>query len=131
MEILTTSNIMFAIGIITLLFSVWNKIKIPQEELETKQALSEKEMDSKATILAQKEVESKALVLEKQFQWYMEANEKKFADLGRRLDEAFTLATNHTHTVDVKVDKLIETANIVAINIAKLETTINERIPKK
>lgn len=122
---------MFAIGIITLLFSVWNKIKLPQEDLETKQALSEKEMDSKATVLAQKEMESKALILEKQFQWYMDTNEKKFIDLGKRLDEAFTLATNHTHTVDVKVDKLIETSNLVAINIAKLETTINERIPKK
>lgn len=122
---------MFAIGIITLLFSVWNKIKLPQEDLETKQALSEKEMDSKATVLAQKEMESKALILEKQFQWYMDTNEKKFIYLGKLLDEAFTLATNHTHTVDVKVDKLIETSNLVAINIAKLETTINERIPKK
>lgn len=122
---------MFAIGIITLLFSVWNKIRLPQEDMETRQVLSEKELDSKATILAQKEMESKALVLEKQFQWYMDTNEKKFIDLGKRLDEAFTLATNHTHTVDVKVDKLIETSNLVAINIAKLETTINERIPKK
>jgi hypothetical protein len=55
--------------------------------------------------------------------------------MGTRMDAALALAQNHTHTVDVKVDTLIGSVNQMNLQltnaITRLETTINERIPKK
>ena len=45
--------------------------------------------------------------------------------------DAFTLAQNHTHTVDTKVDKLIDAVVKAELGIVRLATVIEERIPKK
>jgi hypothetical protein len=74
--------------------------------LELKQAVVDKEMDSKASILAQKEMENKANLLAQQVEAEKCANEKRFAEFANRLDQAFALAQNHIHTVDTKVDGL-------------------------
>jgi hypothetical protein len=129
--LLTPSNIMFAIGIISLLFTIWQKVQGPQIKSEKEQIRIEEDIKDKASIVSQQEVANKAGVLEKQFQWYMESNIQKFADMGKRLDDAFLLATNHTHTVDVKVDELIKTVNAMGLNIERLSTIIEERIPKR
>lgn len=129
--LLTPSNITFILGIFGVVFTVYNYFRKPQEEMETKQAITEKEIGNKATILAQKEVENKATLLAQQVQWEKEANEKKFSEFGIRLDSAFSLAQNHIHTVDTKVDKLIETINVMSNRITELSTIINERIPCK
>ncbi len=81
--------------------------------------------------LDKQEVEAKATILEERAKWDRDQYEKRFSDMGTRLDAAFSLAQNHTHTVDVKVDKLIESVNALSIFVAKLETIIEERIPKK
>jgi hypothetical protein len=119
------------IGIISVLFAIYNKFRKPQEDIETKQAVAEKDIANKATILAQKELETKALVLAEQVKSKNEENERRFLDMGVRLDTAMTTAQNHIHTVDIKVDKLIESVNVMGNKITELSTIINERIPKK
>lgn len=130
-EILTQENIRFGIEIIGLIFVVYLYFRKPQEDMETKQALTDKEIDTKATVLAQKELENKANVLAEQVKGRNEENERRFIDLGTRLDTAMTTAQNHIHTVDVKVDTLIATVNIMSNEITRLSTIIDERIPKK
>jgi len=122
---------MFAIGIIGMLFTVWGKVRKPQEDLETNQAVTKKDIDTKATILAQKEAEGKASLLAQQVEWEKAANEKRFTEFGIRLDASMALAQNHLHTVDVKVDNLISVVATMSNEITRLSTIIDERIPKK
>lgn len=74
-------------------------------------------------------------ILAQQVQWEKEATAQRFSEMSKRMEDALVLAQNHTHTVDVKVDSLIGSVNSMNLQlstaIAKLETTINERIPKK
>ena len=130
-ELITPSNILFALGILGVIFTVFNYFRNPQEDLEKKQLITDKDLSSKATILAQKEAEGKAGLLAQQVQWEKEANEKKFVEFGLRLDSAMTIAQNHIHTVDVKVDTLIGTVASMSNEITRLSTIIDERIPKK
>jgi hypothetical protein len=130
-EIINPSNIMFAIGLLGVIFSIFFYFKKPQENLEKKQIIAEEDLKDKATILQQKEAEGKANVLAQQFQWEKEANEKKFQEFSCRLDNSMTLAQNHIHTVDVKVDNLIVTIGKMSNEITRLATIIDERIPKK
>lgn len=126
----TTSNIMFFIGIIGLIFSVYFNYRKPQEDIEKKQIKSDEDLKDKATVLSQKEVENKANVLAQQVQWEKEANEKKFVEFNLRLDNSMTLAQNHIHTVDVKVDQLIASVNKMSNEITRLSTIIEERNTK-
>lgn len=128
--LITPSNITFVLGILGAIFSIFFYFRKPQEDMELKQAVAGKEIETKATVLAQKEMENKATVLANQFTWEREANEKKFADFGARLDASFLLASNHTNTVDVKVDKLIASVNFMGNEITRLSTIIEERIPR-
>lgn len=120
-----------AITFIGMIFIVYHFFKNPQINSEKEQIKIEENIKDKASILSQKEVENKAVVLEKQFQWYMESIQQKFCDMGKRLDDAFLLAANHTNTVDKKVDKLVESTNALGLQVEKLSTIIEERIPKK
>lgn len=143
MEIpITTSTILFATTVIGVIFSIFFYFRKPQEDIEKRQGLdalatekdkliAEKDLGTKATILAQKELETKALVLAEQVKNKDVENERRFNEMGVRLDTAMTTAQNHIHTVDVKVDKLIESVNIMGNKITELSTIINERIPKK
>jgi hypothetical protein len=119
-----------AITFLGVIFIVFNYFRNPQVNLEKEQALTDKDLDSKASILAQKELETKALVLAEQVKSKNEENERRFLDMGVRLDTAMTTAQNHIHTVDVKVDKLIDTVGIMSNEITKLSTIIEERIKK-
>jgi len=130
-EIITPANIVFAIGIITMLFSVFLFFRRPQEDMELKQAVASKDIDSKATVLAQKEMENKAALLDQQVKLERESNEKKFAEIGVRLDQAFALAQNHIHTLDTKQDAMAANLNTLTTHVEKLATIIDERIPKK
>lgn len=118
-NLLTPSNITFALGILAIIFAIFNYFRVPQEDLEKKQAVSEKEVESRAGLLAQ------------QVQWEKESNEKKFAEFGVRLDNSLTMAQNHIHSVDVKVDALTTSVNEMGKEMTKLSTIIEERIPKK
>lgn len=141
-ELLTAPNVMFAIGIVGLIFSIYKSYHQPQENIERRQSLdtlatekdkliAEKDLGTKATILAQKELETKALVLAEQVKNKDVENERRFNEMIARLDTAMTTAQNHIHTVDTKVDKLVESSNIMCNSITKLQTIIEERIPPK
>lgn len=137
MTSITASDVGFAlgiIGIISVIFSVYNKFHKPQEELETKQVGIEKDVANKATLLAQKEMENKAALLDQQVKLERESNEKKFNDFGKRLEDAFLLAANHTKTVDTKVDTLSTLVTGMNLNmtnkLTELATIIAERLPK-
>lgn len=122
-NIVTPGNVMFSLGIITVIFSVYNSYRKPQEEIETNQALTKKDVDNKATILAQKEMENKASLLEQQVKLAYEANEKKFQEMGLRIDSVMT-----------KVDSLVLTSSTWHLDISnkmvELTTIISERIPR-
>lgn len=121
--LLNPQNIMFAVWVLTLIFGVFFYFRNPQEALDKQQDLDKQEVDGKINLFDEK------------FKWNREENEKKFKDLGDRMDRALTIAENHTHTVDVKVDTLIGSVNSMNLQltnaITELRTTINERIPKK
>jgi len=130
-EVLTVPNILFAITLLGVIFSIYKSYRKPQEKIEKEQAINEERDKNKATILAQKEVEGKANILAQQVQWEKESNEKKFTEFGIRLDNSLAMAQNHIHTIDVKVDGLTEQINVMSNKITELSTIINERIPKK
>lgn len=110
---------MFALGIIGILFSVYSYFRNPQEKLALDQALTKKDVESEAALLAQ-EVKLKN-----------EQNDKKVTELAARLDGAMTLAQNHIHTVDTKVDGVITQISLMSNEITMLRTIIEERMPRK
>lgn len=128
---LTTSNVTFAIGIIGVIFTVFFYFRKPQEDLELKQAVTSKDIDSKATVLAAKEMESKAALLAQQVQIERDSNEKKFNDIGIRIDQAFALAQNHLHTLDTKQDAMTANLTTLTIHVEKLSVILDERLPRK
>lgn len=129
MQILA-SDITFAIGILGVIFTVYNYFKNPQIKIEKGQIKVAEDLKDKATILSQKEVENKAQLLAQQVQWEKEANEKRFAEMGIAIEKAMTLAQNHIHTVDTKVDGLKDITEQMGKEIVRLGTIIEERIPK-
>ncbi len=118
-SILTPSNIVFVLGLIGTIFGVYTYFRDPQIAMDKRQELDKQE------------VENKALMIEERSRWYQETSDKKFLEMGTRINEAFTLAQNHTHTVDVKVDKLIESVMMLSNGVTKLSTIMDERLPKK
>lgn len=130
-ELITPPNITFALGILAIIFSVFNYFRKPQEDLEKNQAINDERDKSKATVLAQKEVEGKASLLAQQVKSDKEDNNRRFLELGEKIDKSMTLAQNHIHTVDTKVDNLAKEVGTLGIQITKLATIIDERIPRK
>ena len=118
-NLLTTSNVTFALGFLAILFSVYNYFRNPQEALDKREALNQKDTDGKASLLAQ------------QMQWEKEINEKRFTEMGLRINESMSLAQNHIHTVDTKVDDLAKRMTLMSNEITRLATIIEERIPRK
>lgn len=129
--LLTQSGILFVIGLIGVAFTLFKFLQKPHDDIEKKQIIADKDISSKATILAQKEMESKASLLAQQVEWEKIASEKKFTELGKRLDDAFALAQNHIHSVDVMVGSLSVLVNSMNLNIVKLQTIVEERLPSK
>jgi len=105
---MTPSNIMFALGLLGVLFSVYHYFRNPQIKADKTDAL-----------LAQK------------IQWDKEGNERRFAEIQDNIKDAFSLAQNHTHSVELKVDELTKDVKILSGKIIELATIISERIPKK
>lgn len=107
-EIITPPNVTFALGILGLIFGVYHYFRTPQIDSEKKDAL-----------------------LAQQVQWTIEGNERRFIEIQQSVKDAFALASNHTHTVETKVDSLTGAVTALNVQIARLETIIEERIPKK
>ncbi len=75
--------------------------------------------------------DKKDALLDQRVQLEREQTEKRFSEFSSRLDSAFTLAQNHVHTVDTKVDALNVSVAKLSNEVTRLATIIEERIPKK
>ena len=68
-------------------------------------------------------------------QFEKETNERRFIDMGCRIDNAFTMAKNDISHVDAKVEVMIVDNNKwhleISNKLTELNTIINERIPSK
>ena len=107
-SLFTKENIMFFIWGISMIFAVYLYFKRPQIDSEKQDAL-----------MAQR------------VQWQSEANERRFAEIQQSIKDAFTLAQNHTHTVEVRVGTLADNVSKAELAIVRLTTVIEERIPAK
>jgi hypothetical protein len=116
---LTPSSIMFVLGLLGLIFTIYLYFKNPQDKLDKKQAVIEKDVADRATTLAQ------------QLQWEKESTERRFKELNDHMCAANALAQNHIHTIDTKMDSLTVAMNIMNVEMGKLRTTIEERLPSK
>ncbi len=119
---LTPSNIVFGIGIIGTIFGIYKMFHDPQVNLDKQQDLDKQQSDSELKLLNLQVTNDR------------ESTDRKFSEMGTRMDSALTLAQNHTHTVDVKVDSLTGVVNAMNIELTKgltrLGTIIEERFPK-
>lgn len=128
-------NIVGIVGLITAIFAVFLYFRKPQEAMDKRQALSDKELDSKATILAGKEMESKAALLAQQVESEKILNEKKFSEMNTKIDTSIVALQQNIHDVDSKVNSLVVTSNAfhfeMSNRLTELATILRERLPPK
>lgn len=97
-------------GLLSIIFSVYNYFRKPQIDTEKQDALQQQAM-----------------------QFEKEATERRFADIGKRLDSTFAMAKNDISHVDAKVEVMICDNNKwhleISNKLTELNTIINERIP--
>jgi hypothetical protein len=99
---------MFGLGILGILFSVFNYFKNPQIDQDKRDAL-----------------------LAQQVNWQNESTDRRFKEMQESFNALLLQSNNHIHTVDTKVDKVNEGMTSMSNEITKLATIIQERIPKK
>lgn len=102
--IFTTSNITFGIGIIGIIFTIYNYFRNPQIRSDKIDAL-----------------------LEQKLGFVSKSFEDRFCRFDRDL---VNLRDNHIHTLDTKLDSLASIVNQMGKDVVKLSTIIEERIPK-
>jgi len=107
-EILTTSNVMFALGILGIIFSVYNYFRNPQIKSERIDAL-----------------------LDQRVKFANEMNDRRFVEVQKDIKVAFELAQNHSNEALAGVKELTSVVNSMGRELSKLSTIIEERIPKK
>lgn len=105
---LTPTNILFVLGLLGTLFSVYNYFRNPQIKSETADAL-----------------------IEQKLKYINEANDTRFKTMQDSISSITAQTQNHIHTIDTKVDTLVKSMNETNIRVAKLTTIIDERIPKR
>lgn len=93
-ELLTTSNIVFFLGVIGVIFSVYNYFRNPQIKADTKDALMAQRLDSLSA-------------------------------------QIINLRDNHIHSLQGAIEQTNKNVNALAIEVTRLGTIIDERIPKK
>ena len=107
-ELITPSNILFSIGLLGSIFTVYNYFKNPQIVGEKKDAL-----------------------LAQQVQWQIEGTERRFKEIQDSFKDLLLQSNNHIHTIELKVDSLACSLIDVGKEVTKLGTIVEERIPKK
>jgi len=132
---LTLDDVIGIFGLMGIAFTVFLYFRTPQEKLDKKQALSDKDLESKATVLAQKEMESKAALLAQQVESEKIANEKRFGETNTRMDVSLSILKSEILDVDRKVDALIATTTAfhyaISNKITEIATILSERLPPK
>lgn len=121
--LLTPSNITFALGLVGIIFGVYKMFHDPQVSMDKQLNLDKQDVDSQVKLLALQVTNDR------------QATDRRFSEMMQRLDDALTLAQNHTHTVDVKVDGLTVMVNAMNIEMTKgftrFGTIFEERFSKK
>jgi len=119
-------NLSFLLGLITIgsiIFSIWMAVSKPQTDLDKREATNQEEAKGKAEILAQ------------QLQWETEANAKKFSEMQNGIKDSATLAQNHIHTIDTRLETFISLQNQkneqFSGSLIKILTILEERLPAK
>ena len=107
-SVLTPANVMFTLGILSMIFGIYNYFRTPQIAGDKKDAL-----------------------LAQQVQWQIEGNERRFKEMQDSFNALLLQSNNHIHTVDTKVENLNATVAEMGQSITKLTTIIEERIPKR
>ncbi|MCK9370975.1 hypothetical protein M0R04_13780 [Candidatus Dojkabacteria bacterium] len=115
----TTENVLFVTTVLGVVFSVYLYFRNPQIKMDKQQAIDREEAENQAKSLAQR------------VQWTVEGNEKRFSEIQNSVKDAFSMAQNHIHTLDIKFDKLTEQVNSMNLGLTRLTTTLEERLPKK
>lgn len=107
-EYLTPANITFGIGIIGIIFTIFQYFNKPQIQADKRDALFEQKLKS-----------------------LIDANEMRFNTMQKNFEGLLLQSNNHIHTVDTKVEGLSSSINGMGKDIVRLATIIDERIPKK
>ena len=107
-QFLTQGNITFVIALMGVLFGVYHYFRNPQIDGDKKDAL-----------------------LAQQVQWQIEGSEKRFKDMQDSFATLVAQNQNHLHTIDTKVEALNKNVTALAIEVTRLHTIIEERIPRK
>lgn len=119
--ILTIQNVLFVIFLVGTIFGVYHYFKKPQDENDINKVVTEKDLGTKATILAQKEAEGKASLLAQQVQTEKEYNTKKFIELTDRFDKT-----------DQRIEALTDSINKMNLSLSnkltRVETIIGEHL---
>ena len=108
MDILTPGNITFIIGLLGVLFTVFNYFRNPQIKADKKDAL-----------------------LAQQVQWTIGGNERRFKEMQESFQGLLIQTNNHIHTIEEKLDGMGNKVAGLDVTIAQLGTIIEERIPRK
>lgn len=103
-NLLTTTNITFILALLGVLFGIYHYFKNPQIKSDKTEAL-----------------------LEQSIKTISEKFDDKFKTLETQI---LRLETNHIHTLETKIDANKHMVNLLAIQVGKLETKIDERIPR-
>lgn len=120
MEIfLTSSNIMFAIGLVGVIFTVYLYFRNPQIRTE------------KIMIKEKIETEKSDALMSQKLQWYKDASDVRFKEMQESFQSLLLQSNNHIHTVDTKVEVLTTCITEMGKDIVRLATIIEERIPRK
>lgn len=132
---LTLDDVIGIVGLVGIAFTVFLYFRKPQEDLDKRQLVSDKELSNKATILAQKEMENKAALLAQQVESEKILNEKKFAEMNTKIDSSINALQRDIHDVDSKVNNLVLTSTNfhfeISNKITELATVLKERLPSK
>ena len=107
-SLFTPSNITFGIGIIGVIFTVYHYFKKPQIDAEKIDALTGQ-----------------------QLKYMQESTDRRFCEIHEEIKSVLAMSQNHIHTVDTKVEALTKDVRNLGLDVAKLGTIIEERIPRK
>lgn len=107
-ELLTPSNTLFVLALLTILFQVYKYFRDPQTANDKKDALLGQQLKSSS-----------------------ESVDMRFKTMQDNFSALLLQSNNHIHTVDTKVDVLVSTISQLGKDVVKLSTIIEERMPRK
>src|SRR5450759_450189 len=97
---ITPEDVLAVVGILGTIGAIFLYFRKPQEDSDRRQAVTDVELNNKASVLAQKEMENKAALLAQQVESEKVSNEKKFTEMNSRIDSAIVELQKDIMTVD-------------------------------